>query len=145
MQSRAKRVNRTDHPDNLGFLAKLVLVSSSNPVAITTSPRHPSDADEHVSSRHGQHGTDGDNGPQPARLEYGGDKPQSREGEDEGRAECAVFHPINRRAIRDPNGRVSRQLLGKGFRIVTTVKRDGQTCFPQLTRRVSLGKVVSQR
>ncbi len=70
---------RTYKSYNLHFLAKLILVPSSNPVARTAVVGSVSNASEHVAGCHDQRCHDRDGCPRPFALDNGGDEPEEEE------------------------------------------------------------------
>ena len=95
---------RTDECDHLNFLPKLILVSSCNPVTITTIVGDAADPSEHITTDHDENGYDSSGSPGPSVLYNRGNETEEKEGTKDTNGDGDEFSPVNWVFVRDRNG-----------------------------------------
>lgn len=103
----------TDKGDDRDFLTELVLKTSSEPIAIATGIRRPSDTREHVTGSHDKGRDDGDDGPYPTTLENGRDETKHQDTTENTGSGGDPTSPIYGISVWNRNGGVLREVGGE--------------------------------
>lgn len=116
-------VKHTNESHNLDFLSKLILVSCSNPISITSVIWNIPDTSEHVSRSHNKRGDDGASCPTPFTTDDGRNKPEEEKRAQDSDGDGNPTGQVDRITIGNRNRRVFGQIFGQWARFKATAER----------------------